>query len=442
MSGEILGTPVDVKQRPRAVLVIPEDARSVLAGVFPHEHVSGEREEIYAGDWDVCVTASESVGSLCSLLTVGFGVHDVYRCFPWDQTISVPARGMRVSVSAQVNPGRILYVPTGLHPDLDRLVHTDLVPGYESVERRMALWAGDPSSFGPTVGLDLAPYVKPFLTTSDGGILAGRVRRHDTEGEGEMWILPSWVKRPREWLKVAWAVWADEYEGRIPKPPEWQDSVTWFTPEELAIHRDVARVQSERDKMLASLDSEVRELTAKLAQASTRASKGMRRLLSSDGDDLADAVGQALRDLGFEVKDMDQHVEKGKHVEDFRVSEGDWEALTEVKGYTRGARAGDLFKINRFVGWYEKEIGHPPDAQWFIVNALRMTEPGARQLPLATSPEDALLFAEAGGVIISTVDLFEVWRDVMTGRRDKDDVRQVMREATGRITIESMPPLK
>jgi hypothetical protein len=50
-------------------------------------------------------------------------------------------------------------------------------------------------------------------------------------------------------------------------------------------------------------------------------------------------------------------------------------------------------------------------------------------------------FAEGGGVVISTVDLFQVWRDVMAGRRKKKDVRQVMREAKGRFTVESLAPI-
>jgi hypothetical protein len=42
---------------------------------------------------------------------------------------------------------------------------------------------------------------------------------------------------------------------------------------------------------------------------------------------------------------------------------------------------------------------------------------------------------------ISTVDLFQVWGDVMAGRREKEDVRRVMREAKGRFTVESLAPL-
>ena len=463
MSSDILGSLVVVRAKPRAVFV-PRDSESppVVQGVFPYEHVLdvGSGESIHSEDWEVIVTEADVIQGNEQLFGVGFGVRYVEGVQQWlpvqramPDEVEVPEVQMKrmvagsrtsVSVGPDPTPSHDLRVPPGLDPMVERLVRTDLVPGFQGGQPWLPLEV--PSGFG-NVPLGFKPqwYLTPLLVASNGAVLAARVRRSRVspsgQATGEVWILPSWVTRHREWLQAAWRVWATDYPSRFPKPPEWGDSAMWYTPEEAAIHDQILRVRSERDEAVVRFDAEEAKLAEALQGAAVLARDGARRLLTADGDSLCQAVAQVLRELGFDVVDMDAQVEQGKRVEDLRVREGNWEAIAEVKGDKRGAALRDLLKIGRFAGLYEGETGHPPSAQWFIANGMRLTDPGLRPLPLAGSTEDIDRFAEGGGVVISTVDLFQVWRDVMGGRREKEDVRRVMRDARGRFTSESLAPL-
>jgi hypothetical protein len=463
MSGDLLGSLVVVRAKPRAVFV-PRDSESppVVQGVFPYEHVLdvGSGELIHSEDWEVIVTEADDLQGNEQLFGVGFGVRYVQGVQQWlpsrpampdeveDPSLQTKriAAGIRttVSVGSDPTPSQGLLVPPGLDPIVERLVRTDLVPGFQEGQPWLPLEV--PRGFGNvSFGFKTEWFLTPLLVASNGAVLAARVRRSPVSPSGqlpgEMWILPSWVTKHREWLQAAWRVWATEYPGRFPKSPQWGDSATWYTPEEAAIHDQILLVRSERDQAVARFDAEEASLAEALDRASVLARDGAKRLLTADGDPLCEAVAEVLRELGFDVVDMDAQVEEGKRVEDLRVREGDWEAIAEVKGDKRGAALRDLLKIGRFAGLYEGETGHAPSAQWFIVNGMRLTDPGLRPLPLAGSTEDIDLFAEGGGVIISTVDLFQVWCEVKAGRREKEEVRQVMREAKGRFTVESLVTL-
>lgn len=463
MSGDPRGSLVVVRPKPRAVFV-PHDSVSppIVKGVFPYEHVLdvGLGEIIHSIDWEVLVTEAEDVEGNEELFAVGFGVRYVDGVSFWTPPLPVlpdvvesPALQMRriaagsrtsVSVDSNPSPSHDLRIPTGLDPVVEHLVRTDLVPGFQGGHSWLPLEV-PPRILNSVVGITPDSYLTPLLLASNGAILAARVRRSRISPSGqlpaEMWILPSWVTKPREWLQAAWRVWAADYPDRFPKPPEWGDSATWYTPEEAAIHEQILRVRSERDEAVGRFAVEEARLADALGEAFAIANDGARRLLTADGDLLSEAVAEVLRNLGFDVEDMDAQVEEGKRVEDLRVRDGGWEAIAEVKGKKRGAAMGDVLKIARFAGLYQGETGHPPSAQWFIVNGMRLDDPGLRPLPLAGSDEDIELFAEGGGVVMSTVDLFRVWCEVMTGRRDKEDVRQAMRDARGRFTVEQLPPL-
>jgi hypothetical protein len=454
MSGGSLGTPVDVRPKPRAVL-IPADSESapVVQGIFPYEHVVVLKgEEIHDEDWDVMVTESGALSGCERLLVVGFGLTNVDGAQQWSpSTPGNPGHGatavdvkqamLSTRISVTVNqvptPSHNLIIPDGLDPFVERLVRNDLVPGFKGGQPWLPL---SMPSFGGLSMMGYRPdwYLSPLLSASNGAVLAARVRRSRVsprgQHPGEVWILPPWVTKHRDWVRAAWKVWAETYPGLIPSPSQWEDSEAWFTPSELVLHKKIEIVRTRREETVARLDAEEASLRKSLTAATQTALVGARRLLSADGDALVEAVQAALQDLGFSVVNMDEVTVKGKRVEDLRISDGDWSGIAEVKGHKRGAPAGDLIKITRFAGLYENEMGHQPAAQWYIVNAFRFDEPGARPVPLEASPEDVEVFGDGGGVIISTVDLFRVWRDVMTGVRMSHEVREAMKTSHGRFT--------
>lgn len=455
MSGGTLGTPVDVRAKPRAVL-IPANATSapVVRGVFPYERVVAvDLQEIHDEDWDVMITESGALSGCEQLLVVGFGLVDIDGVQQWSPSTPIDpgqentaARNLKqamlsnrisVTVNPLPSPSNNLLVPDGLDPLVEHLVRTDLVPGFKGGQPWLPLSA---PVFGglPMMGYRPDWYIEPLLSASNGAVLAARVRRSRVSRQGqhpgEVWILPPWVTKHRDWVRAAWKVWAETYPGLIPPPPQWEDSEAWFTPDEMALHERITAVRAERESAIVRLDAEDALLRKSLAAVTQTALTGARRLLSADGDGLVEAVKAALEDLGFLVINMDDKTVKGKRVEDLRVTDADWSGIAEVKGHKRGAPAGDLIKITRFAALYEKETGRPPAAQWYIVNAFRFDEPDTRPVPLEASPEDVEVFGDGGGVVISTVDLFRVWRDVMTGVRNKVEVREAMRTSRGRFT--------
>ena len=99
----------------------------------------------------------------------------------------------------------------------------------------------------------------------------------------------------------------------------------------MEISDEVKYLEAERERIEVDLDA-----------AGEEADAGIRRCIWDDGDNLVASVGDILKGLGFAVRDMDAEQEQGKPKrEDLRLTLDDrpeWEAIAEVKGYTKGTR--------------------------------------------------------------------------------------------------------
>ncbi len=138
------------------------------------------------------------------------------------------------------------------------------------------------------------------------------------------------------------------------------------------------------------------------------------------GDDLVAAVGDILKQLGFVVRHMDAEQEQGKPKrEDLRLTLTDppeWEAIAEVKGYTRGTKTNDGRQIRQHRELYIKEQSSPPDLTLWIVNTHRGMDPSSRPTPDSNVGEAA---ANIGAVHVLTTDLYRLWVLVATGKLEK-----------------------
>jgi hypothetical protein len=120
----------------------------------------------------------------------------------------------------------------------------------------------------------------------------------------------------------------------------------------------VERTQQEHVAVVKAAEQAAADAESRLAEVRAEADSGLRRLLTAQGDDLVAAVAQSFESLGFKVRDMDEEWPKGDKREDLRVQDparGRWEAVIEVRGYTKGAQQGDLLRISRFVTRYLKD---------------------------------------------------------------------------------------
>ncbi|WP_431220559.1 hypothetical protein [Leifsonia xyli] len=217
---------------------------------------------------------------------------------------------------------------------------------------------------------------------------------------------------------------------------EWSSMAASAAADALESHVNRAAVQ------IADLRTEETRLAEALEAARKSDEVTVRRLITADGDDLVDAVANALRTIGFSAVDMDPtHVDAiGARLEDLRVhvpGDESWVALAEVKGYAGGARVNDVSQITRRpVVNFIKETGAEPSTVWHIVNVERKSDPGSRR-PVIPNDIDLEPLTAQGGALIDTRDLFRAVRAIEQGATSAATVRASLIAAKTRW----VPPL-
>jgi hypothetical protein len=277
------------------------------------------------------------------------------------------------------------------------------------------------------------PEVEPFTATADGKALVGRYQRSKT---AEAWLLPSDVPDLTAWVTAALTEWHRLAPDRFPGSPDWSRRPEWATDSERALLDEVASLREERLSVTARLDAREQELEAELERARRAGDVYERALLTAQDDELVQAVLRALTELGFTVVDADKAAEETERLEDLRVSdpaEPHWLALVEVKGYGKGAQTSALTQFLRFDRRYQKRTGRAPDALWYVANQFKDRDPASRQLILQSNEQDVATFAEVGGVVIDTVELFRLIDAVRRAALTRADARVALRRAAGRF---------
>jgi len=241
---------------------------------------------------------------------------------------------------------------------------------------------------------------------------------------------------PTPFVAVALSEWRQADPGRFRPAGDWRNAPEWQSTGEREVALRLIEAVKDEAASLRSLRADQERLNIELSEAREAAEQGTRRLLDRQGDALSRAVAEALQSLGFEVKQMDPHAEtiKAQKLEDLQVrvsgQEG-WVALVEVRGHKGGAKTSDFQRIGRFVERYIKVEDAEPDRRWYIVNQFIERPPNDRPRPFEASPEDLASFAESGGLVIDTVDLFRLVRDVEANRISKVGARESLMEAVG-----------
>lgn len=277
--------------------------------------------------------------------------------------------------------------------------------------------------------------VSPLLKTGDDGYLAAIWIR---PGSGVMLALPHDVEDRIGWIKAALKVFRKLHPGRFQQVPGWEELPEWRTGAEQALQAQLADIQVERQRITAGLDRRQADVRAQLAAVSTQADMGLRRLLTAQGDDLAEVVADTLTDLGFEVALMDREATPGNRLEDLRVTDPTveaWEALVEVRGYKGGAQLRDLGRVERFVRRYRDQNDRWPPAVWYIVNQQAGLDPMLRQPVLSSQQPELEEWAAANaGVACDTTDLFRLAVAVETEQVTSKEARRELRDASVRFT--------
>lgn len=344
-------------------------------------------------------------------------------------------------------PGRTLVIAQDLSPTLQDLIKSESIPWLQEQLSIPFLTLRQHSMMPPakptprSLTRDEVKSCRPMLSDADGNMVIGAFPRGDG---GWCWALPHSTDHPELWLAEALTTWQEFAPERFPQIDPWRTRSAWMTAPERAAHEVRDQHVAKRDDMLLDLKKQGLEIDARILAAEKSAEQGPRRLLTSQGDTLVDAVMQALTGLGFLVEDIDDERDSQglAKVEDLNVTDPghSQKVLAEVKGYTGGAKASDLIAIGRHAVRFVKRTGDAPDRTWYVVNQFLDRDPDARQRPLAGAPEDIKAFSDTGGLIIDTRDLFTLTQDVAAGAMSDAQARDTLLEQTGVFNLSPPGP--
>jgi hypothetical protein len=279
---------------------------------------------------------------------------------------------------------------------------------------------------------------QPFVLDPEENIIAGAFERGRDRW---CWTLPYVPEHPELWFAAALEDWHEKTPQMVPLIPGWTSREEWMTQDEIAIRADLDELEMERTRIAEKLNTRELELRSAQSAASSVADSGLRRLLTAQGDALVQATIDALQKLGYEVENVDQTVDPGiAKVEDLRLRDMDdpsWTNITEVKGHAGGAKVNDLHQLGRFAELFVLRTGESPRSRWYVVNQFVQSDPDTRRAPLVGADEDVTFFAEIGGLVIDTRELFQLTRAVKDGRIGPADARRLLRTAMGVFKFDS-----
>lgn len=209
---------------------------------------------------------------------------------------------------------------------------------------------------------------------------------------------------------------------RVPHPPpRLSNPSDWYTPEESELAERIGAISRE----IELLEGKHETLRIELRTAGEAADAGIRRAIWADGGELVAAVEEILSRLGFAAQNMDSETEAGQPKrEDLRLtldSKPGWEAMVEIKGYTKGTRTNDADRIRQHRERYAIEKGRTPDLVLWITNPHREKDPASRPAIDGNVRDTARII---GAVHVLVADLYLQWALVAHGRKEAEDVVQ------------------
>lgn len=334
-------------------------------------------------------------------------------------------------------PGRHIRYAQGLPDDIAELVKRHLAPAAQARQHHITISVRyAESSAEETVAADDEGLfqLRPLLYGPSDEILAATYERSE---EASVWLLPlDLLGDLRAWLVAALREWHQLYPKRFPAVADWTRAAEWATSTESDLIGRIQDADTVLERARAQHEAEVAALEEALSSARADGDAYERALLTATGTPLEQAVLRALRELGFEVQNMDDVWPEDARREDFRITdatEPGWLALGEAKGFTKGVSESGLINLMKYANLYTSEEKQAPSRQWYIANHFLREDPATRQRALHGRDDVLDAFASAGGLLIDTRELFTA---VLTSRGHpefKIDVCAAMKSQTGRF---------
>lgn len=228
-------------------------------------------------------------------------------------------------------------------------------------------------------------------------------------------------------------VWMERDRAAFSSLPVWRELPAWQTAEERALAERLLALEERMRAAMAAFEAEALQLQTQRDAARTAAEVGPRRLLTTQGDELVDAVAHALTHIGFAVERGDAPGEQKR--QDLTVRCGAFVAVVEVKGKARGGASGaDLTQLGRHVRAFLKAHPDSEPRGWLVINGQHELPPDTRPPPFASDPEQIEAAQEADLLILPTTTLFRAVRDL-----PPEALRARLTDATGLFSMDPSP---
>lgn len=280
--------------------------------------------------------------------------------------------------------------------------------------------------------------VLPMLAEEGGAAIAAIINFPEFNS---YWSLPPETTDQLRWVKFFLEVMKTIQPEAFP-PDQVGLTSDWRTAAEAAASQAVSVHMDETETMMLERDRQLRELEGERDAATEAAEAGERLLLTAYSEALTDRVAEVLGKFGFDVEDRDEHATatQSSKKEDLRLThpnlgDANWVCLTEVKGFTRGAKANVIQQIQKVAGIYEGQNGRPPSALWYVVNHHRNDPAQTRPAALASNPEEVAVFAADNGLVIDTRWLFQLEKRVDTRAMTPTEAAKALMGQTGMFTL-------
>ena len=331
----------------------------------------------------------------------------------------------------QPMPGDELVVPSTLRDPLKELVRRELLP--------LVIKAHDGHAYRqrirpPECEPSDTMWYLPLLHDYDQFAIAANYRPQ--RGPAECIYLPELLTDLRPWLIAAFKLWSEDEPDIFPSEPEWTNNPTWMTNSEMSAFEALKTACEDAQRVIDAANAAVAVAESAFNDAKEAANSTERQLLTGTDDQLADEVAATLKELGFAVTNVDALIPEGQaRREDLRVSDGSWTAICEVKGYTKGAKQGDISVLQGYALRYTLEFQTAPDAMWYAVNHARKSDPTARPHVLKGADDHVEAFAHERGLVLDTRELFKLRKAVGEGTIQVSAARDLLKKSTGRFAV-------
>ncbi|MCG7417332.1 hypothetical protein MHY30_07440 [Microbacterium sp. ACRRU] len=431
--------------RPRVLVMLPDHLRdpvlSILGEISGTQKSIDSFEEVDPTEWDAIVMMGRAGWAFESFAG------------QWHPTRTVPTNLKLVALMASGaqfedvltdekdrahhalqlvwGEGKRAFFPSPLDEELEEFVKRSLLPVVREREHQFGVKVVALTDEGERMG----PPFETLLAGSNGLIYAARYQRAPGSSA---WVIPSDVNDLRPWLGRIFKEWHAEDPATFFGAPEWIEDERWSTADERSKLAEIQREKSDFEARRAAHERELATLSEAYETLRASSAQHERLLLNGQGIELQNEVRDVLREIGFDVEDMDPTWHEREPREDYRIRDEDepgWMVIGDATGTTKGVKGTKLMTTQRFVTKFVSENRTAPVPNfWLIANQFAERDPSQR--PALLRGDELAVVKDEGNLVLDTVALFHLITAARSNPALKEPMRTMLRKASGTLSGE------